>query len=112
MINPNVVRRNLLDSMKRIDPTFNVDVLSKYEPTSGRFRSRPIPKASEFVDNGAEDRLQVIERLLKKSHFNQQPHWLVKWHGKTEEDASWEKEKNIRHVFHRKDLVADYTQRQ
>ena len=55
MINPNLSRPNIPDIMKRISPTYNVGVLSKYEPTPERFLRRPIPKASEFVDNGAED---------------------------------------------------------
>ena len=82
------------------------------KPTPEKFRSRPIPKASKFVDNGTADHLQVIERLLKKSQFNRQPYWLVQWHGETKEEASWEKEKNIRHVSHWKDLVANFNQRQ
>ena len=59
-----------------------------------------IPKAFKFVDNGTAKYLQVIERLLKKSKFNRQSHWIVQWHGEIEENASWEKEKNIRHVSH------------
>ena len=85
MINPNVARLKLPQSMKKIIPTFNVDVLSKYEPTPEIFRSRPIPKASKFVGNGTADRLQVIERILKKSQFNRQPYWLVQWHDETKE---------------------------
>ena len=39
MINPNVARHKLPQSMKKINLAFNVDVLSKYEPTPEKFRS-------------------------------------------------------------------------
>ncbi|KAI9916938.1 hypothetical protein PsorP6_017153 [Peronosclerospora sorghi] len=55
----------LTPSMKRINSTFKVDVLSNYEPTSDKFLTRPIPKSSKFVDTNKDNQLQIVQRLLK-----------------------------------------------
>ncbi|CEG43453.1 Chromo domain/shadow [Plasmopara halstedii] len=112
MINPIVAKPRSSLSMKKNNQTFSVDVLLKYEPTPDKFFSRRIPKASKFVNNYSADQLQIIRRLLKKRQFNRQPEWLVQWHGETEEEASWEKEKDIRHIAHWNNLVVDFKQRQ
>ncbi|TYZ60744.1 hypothetical protein PybrP1_004931, partial [[Pythium] brassicae (nom. inval.)] len=80
MVNPNVAKLKLPKSMKRMNPTFNVDILQ--------------PK------------------LLRKRQVNSKPEWLVKWHGYAEHEATWEREQDIRHVAHWKNLVDDYKRRQ
>ncbi|KAF1315744.1 Retrotransposon nucleocapsid protein, partial [Globisporangium splendens] len=112
MINPNVAKLKLPAHMKRINPTFNVDVLSHYVPTPDKFLSRPIPKSSKFVMDDSVNNLQIVEKVLKKRQFNRQPEWLVQWHGETEHEATWERERDIRHVAHWTELVADFKERQ
>ncbi|KAF1321051.1 Retroelement pol polyprotein, partial [Globisporangium splendens] len=112
MINPNVAKLKLPAQMKRINPTFNVDVLSHYVPTPDKFLSRPIPKSSKFVMDDSANDLQIVEKLLKKRQFNRLPEWLVQWHGETEHEATWERERDIRHVAHWTELAADFKERQ
>ncbi|KAF1313198.1 Retrotransposon nucleocapsid protein, partial [Globisporangium splendens] len=112
MINPNVAKLKLPAQMKRINPTFNVDVLSHYVPTPDKFLSHPIPKSSKFVMDDSANDLQIVEKLLKKRQFNRLPEWLVQWHGETEHEATWERERDIRHVAHWTELVADFKERQ
>lgn len=79
MVNPNVAKLQLPRSMKRLNPTFNVDILSPYVENPSRFRTRPIPKASRLiVDDDTGDTLHIIEKLLRKRQFNRKPEWLVK----------------------------------
>ena len=57
MINQNVAKLELPRSMNRMNPTFNVDVLSTYVPTPDKFLSRPIPKYSKLVSDEPSNRL-------------------------------------------------------
>jgi hypothetical protein len=107
-----VARLKLPKSMNRMNPTFNVDILSPYVPTPKKFLSRPIPKTSKFVMDEKSNPMQIVEKLLKFRTFNRQPEWLVLWHGETEQQATWERERSIRHVVHWKELVADFKKRQ
>ena len=100
-----VERPNLRQSMKRINLTDNVNVLSKYKPNPKRFCSRPTPKASKFVDIGTADHVQVIKLVLKKSQFNRQPHT-----GSFNDMVKLKKTQDGKRRC--EDLVADYTQRQ
>uniref|UniRef100_M4BIY5 Chromo domain-containing protein n=1 Tax=Hyaloperonospora arabidopsidis (strain Emoy2) TaxID=559515 RepID=M4BIY5_HYAAE len=95
-----------------MNPKFNVDVLSPYVPTPDKFLSRPIPKSSKLVSDDPSNRLQIVKKLLEKRQFNRQPEWLVQWHGEAKRQATWERERNIRHVFHWKELVVDFKRRQ
>jgi len=112
MINPNVAKLKLPKSMKRMNPTFNVDILQPYVPTPDKFMSRPIPKASKIVLAEDNDKLYIVNKLLRKRQVNSKPEWLVKWHGYAEHEATWEREQDIRHVAHWKNLVDDYKRRQ
>jgi len=112
MINPNVAKLKLPKSMKRMNPTFNVDILQPYVPTPDKFMSRPIPKASKIVLAEDNDKLYIVSKLLRKRQVNSKPEWLVKWHGYAEHEATWEREQDIRHVAHWKNLVDDYKRRQ
>ena len=112
VMNQNVAKLKLPQSMNRTNPTFNVDVLSPYVPTPDKFLSRPIPSYSKLVIDGPSNKLQIVERLLKKRCFNRQPEWLVQWHGEAEHEATWERERNIRHVIHWNTLVVDFKRRQ
>ncbi|KAJ8576999.1 hypothetical protein ON010_g2208 [Phytophthora cinnamomi] len=113
MVNPNVAKLHLPRSMKRLNPTFNVDVLSPYIENPSRFKTRPIPKASRLIiDNDTGDTLHIIEKLLRKRLFNRKPEWLVKWHELPDHESTWEREKDITHVSHWKVFVNDYKNRQ
>ncbi|OWZ04563.1 hypothetical protein PHMEG_00023514 [Phytophthora megakarya] len=113
MVNPNVAKLKLPRSMSRLNPTFNVDVLSHYVENPSRFKTRPIPKASRLIiDEETGDTMHIIETLLQKRQFNRKPEWLVQWHGLPDHEATWEREKDIKHVSHWKVLVDDFKKRQ
>ena len=112
MINQNVAKLELLRSMNRMNISFIVDVLSPYVPTPDKFLSRLITKSSKLVSDEPANRLQIVDELLKKRQFNRQPEWFVQWHGKAKHEATWERERNIRHVSHWKELVVDFKRRQ
>ena len=109
MISDNVAKLKLPRAMKRVHPTFNVDLLSHYHPNVSEFAGRPIPKASPIIlqeDTG--DELHIVEKLLQRRQRNRQVEWLVKWHDLPKCDSTWEREKTIRRVSHWKQLVQDF----
>lgn len=65
MINFIVAKLKLPRSMSRMNPTFNVDVLSPYVQISDKFLSRPIPKSSKLVIDKPFNQLQSVEKLVK-----------------------------------------------
>ncbi|KAF1316555.1 Retroelement pol polyprotein, partial [Globisporangium splendens] len=99
--------------LKRLHPSFNIELSSHYVPNSSKFGNRPIPKATPVVleeDTGEE--LHIVESLLKKRMFNRKPEWLVKWHGLPAHECTWERERDIKHVSHWQDLLQDFKHRQ
>lgn len=74
-----------------------------------RLSSCPVPKAvSVILDEETGSELYIVEALVEKRVYSKQPEWLVKWHGVPEHECTWEKEKNLRHVSHWRDLVQDF----
>ena len=57
MINQNVAKLELPRSMNRMNPTFNVDMLSPSIPTPEKFLILPIPKSSKLVSDEPSNRL-------------------------------------------------------
>jgi RNase H-like domain found in reverse transcriptase/Integrase zinc binding domain/Chromo (CHRromatin Organisation MOdifier) domain len=113
MVNDNVAKLILPRSMKALNPTFNVDILSHYVENPERFETRVIPKSSRvIIDQDTGEELHVIEKLLKRRQFNRQMEWLVKWHGLPDHESTWELEKKIKKVSHWKVLVDDFQRRQ
>uniref|UniRef100_A0AAV1UHC2 Chromo domain-containing protein n=1 Tax=Peronospora matthiolae TaxID=2874970 RepID=A0AAV1UHC2_9STRA len=113
MINQNVAKLTLPRALLKLHPSFNIDLLSHFVPNPVRFSSRPVPKAVPVIlDEATGDELHIVEALVKKRMVNRQPEWLVRWHGLPEHECTWEKEKNIRHVTHWRDLVKDFLMHQ
>ena len=113
MVNDNVAKLKLPRNTRFLHSAFNVDILSHYVENPDQFPTRPIPKASRVIlDTSTGDEMHIVEKLLKKRQFNRQPEWLVKWHGLPDHEATWEREKDIRHVAHWKVLVDLYKMRQ
>jgi hypothetical protein len=112
MINPNVARLKLPRHLRKLHPSFNVDLLSHYVTNPQEFEGRPIPKASPIILNENNEQLHIIERLLRKRQFNRKPEWLVKWHNLPDHESTWELEKNINKVSHWRSLVKDFQNRQ
>ncbi|TDH73438.1 uncharacterized protein CCR75_008513 [Bremia lactucae] len=71
-----------------------------------KIQESPDPESRADPETGSE--LHIVEALVKKRVYNKQPEWLVKWHGLPEHESTWEKEKNIRHDAHWRDLVQDF----
>uniref|UniRef100_H3GA32 Chromo domain-containing protein n=1 Tax=Phytophthora ramorum TaxID=164328 RepID=H3GA32_PHYRM len=113
MINPNVAKLNLPRSMRFLNPTFNVDVLSHYVENPSRFATRPIPKVPRIIiDDDSGETKYIVEKLLRKRQFNRKPERLVKWHGLADHESTWEREKDIKHVSHWHVLVEDFKKHQ
>ncbi|POM61409.1 LOW QUALITY PROTEIN: polyprotein [Phytophthora palmivora] len=67
MINDNVAKLILPATMKRLNPTFNVELLSHYLTNRTDFRNRPLPKAVPIIlDDETGEELYIIERILKR----------------------------------------------
>ena len=82
MIDPNVAKLKLPRNLKRLHPSFNVDLLYAYMPNASEFAGRPIPKAAPIIleaDTGKE--LHIVEKVLCRRQRSRQVEWLVKWHG-------------------------------
>ena len=82
MINPNVAKLKIPRNMKRLHPSYNVDLLYTYTPNASEFAGRPIPKVSPIIleaDTGKE--LHIVEKLLRCRQRSRQVEWLVKWRG-------------------------------
>ncbi|KAH9092213.1 hypothetical protein LEN26_018610 [Aphanomyces euteiches] len=112
VINPNAMRLKLPPNMNRLHDVFNVDRLKHHVANSSRFSGRPIPKVTPHILDDEGDELFIVEALLKKRQFNRKTEYLVKWHGLPEHEATWELEKNIKHVSHFKRLVQDLREKQ
>ena len=50
--------------------------------------------------------------FLRKRQFNYKPEWRIKWHVLPRHYTTWEREQDIRHVSHRKVLIADFKRQQ
>ncbi|ETL93176.1 hypothetical protein L917_08610 [Phytophthora nicotianae] len=87
--------------MKRLNPTFNVELLSHYLTNTTDFPNRPIPKAVPLIlDDDTGEELYIIERLIKRRTRRHKREWLVQWHGLPRHEATWEREADIKHVPH------------
>ncbi|KAF0714370.1 Aste57867_3901 [Aphanomyces stellatus] len=91
--------------MNRVHDVFNVDRLKHHKANPSKFRNRPTPKATPVILDDGGNELYIIEALLKQRQFNRKKEYLVKWHGQPEHEATWELEKDIKHVFHFKQLL-------
>ncbi|ETV67912.1 hypothetical protein H257_16034 [Aphanomyces astaci] len=93
--------------MKRLHNVFNVDRLKKCPGQTDRFTNRPIPKATPMLLDDSSHEVFIVEALLKQRQFNRKKEYLLKWHGLPEYEATWELERDIKHVSHFKRLVQD-----
>ncbi|ETV68507.1 hypothetical protein H257_15506 [Aphanomyces astaci] len=73
---------------------------SVYQPTHTR-------KATPMLLDASGHEVFIVEELLKQRQFNSTSEYLVKWHGLPEYKATWELERDIKHVSHFKRLVKD-----
>jgi len=105
VINSNAMRLELPRTMNRVHDVFNVDRLKHHKANPSKFRHRPIPKATPVILDDDGNELYIIEALLKQRQFNRKKEYLVKWHGQPEHEATWELEKDIKHVSHFKQLL-------
>ncbi|GMF46663.1 unnamed protein product [Phytophthora fragariaefolia] len=113
MVNDNVAKLILPHTMKRLNPTFNVELLTHYLTNREDFPNRPIPKALPLIlDKDTGEELYIVEKLLKKRTRRRKRQWIVKWHGLPEHEATWESEARIRHVSHWRQLLNEYRLRQ
>jgi hypothetical protein len=80
MINNNAAKLKLPRTMKGMNPTFNVDILSHYVENPNRFETRQIPKTSRtIIDATTGEELYFIEKLLDITTKKKTRYWLVKW---------------------------------
>ncbi|KAF1314506.1 Retrotransposon nucleocapsid protein, partial [Globisporangium splendens] len=113
MIDDNVAKLKLPSRMKRMIPSFNVDILSHYVPNHDRFKTRLLPKASRvYIDEDTGDEMYIVEKLLRQRRVNRKTQWLIKWHGYPENEATWENEDNVKNVSHWNVLIGEYQQLQ
>ncbi|OWY94666.1 hypothetical protein PHMEG_00035539, partial [Phytophthora megakarya] len=78
MVNDNVAKLILPSSMKRLNPTFNIELLTHYQTNRTDVPNRPIPKAVPLIvdDETGED--YIVEKLLKKRTRRRKREWLIK----------------------------------
>ncbi|KAH9143472.1 hypothetical protein AeRB84_012535 [Aphanomyces euteiches] len=112
VINPNAMRLKLPPNMNRLHDVFNVDRLKHHVANSSRFSGRPIPKVTPHILDDEGEELFIVEALLKKRQFNRKTEYLVKWHGLPEHEATWELEKNIKHVSTSNALYKNFREKQ
>ncbi|DAZ94139.1 TPA: LOW QUALITY PROTEIN: hypothetical protein N0F65_010383 [Lagenidium giganteum] len=113
MINDNVARLKLPATMKKVHPSFNIELLTKHVPNPDKFGSRPNTKATPAIlDEATGEALRVIEKLLKTMQRNNKRYWFVEWHGLPAHEATWELESKIRKVSHWRELINAYRHRQ
>ncbi|OWZ12730.1 hypothetical protein PHMEG_00014057 [Phytophthora megakarya] len=99
--------------MKRLNPTFNIELLTHYQTNRTDFPNRPIPKAVPLIlDDETGEELYIVEKLLKKRTRRRKREWLIKWHGLPEHEATWEREAKIKHVSHWRQLLEEFQSRQ
>ncbi|OQR83713.1 hypothetical protein ACHHYP_14367 [Achlya hypogyna] len=112
-IGANAYKLDLPPSMCRMHPVFNVDRLKASPGNPGRFQTRPVPKATPVVfEQDTGEQLYIIESLLETRQFNRKREYLVQWHGLPRHEASWERESNIKHISHWRQLVQDHNTQQ
>ncbi|DAZ99736.1 TPA: hypothetical protein N0F65_003523, partial [Lagenidium giganteum] len=112
-INDNVARLKLPATMKKVHPSFNIELLTKHVPNPDKFGSRPNTKATPAIlDEATGEALRVIEKLLKTMQRNNKRYWFVEWHGLPAHEATWELESKIRKVSHWRELINAYRHRQ
>ncbi|KAF0727269.1 hypothetical protein AaE_009541 [Aphanomyces astaci] len=99
------MKLELPKSMKRLHNVFNVDRLKKCPGQTDRFTNRPIPKAIPMLLDDSGHEVFIVEELLKQREFNRKKEYLVRWHGLPKYEATWELERDIKHVSHFKRLV-------
>jgi len=95
VINPNAYEIELPSSL-HIHPVVNITRLRRYK-RSDRFPSRPLPitrPPPEAVDDNDQGEWEV-ERVLAKKRVGRGIHFLVKWKGYPNEEASWVAHKDM-----------------
>lgn len=107
----NVALLDLPANLKHLSARFNIDELKVYNSNPDQFRGRVIPKSTPVVFDEDGEKLHVVEALIRKRMFNRKPEYLVKWHGIPSHENTWERERDIKHVSHWKDLLKDLRQR-
>ncbi|GMF29401.1 unnamed protein product [Phytophthora fragariaefolia] len=113
MVNDNVAKLILPHTAKRLNPTFNVELLTHYLTNRADFPNRPIPKAVPLIlDEDTGEELYIVAKLLKKRIRRRKRQWLVQWRGLPEHETTWESEAQIRHVLHWRQLLDEYRLRQ
>ncbi|OWZ14726.1 hypothetical protein PHMEG_00011749 [Phytophthora megakarya] len=113
MVNANVAKLILPSSMKRLNPTFNIELLTHYQTNRTDFPNRPILKAVPLIlDDATGEELYIVEKLLKKRTRRRKREWLIKWHGLPEHEATWEREAKTKHVSHWRQLLEEFQSRQ
>ncbi|OWZ19854.1 polyprotein [Phytophthora megakarya] len=78
MINGNVAKLILQISIKRLNPTFNIELLTHFQTNRADFPNRPIPKAVQLIsgDETGEE-LLIVEKRLKKRTRRRKREWLI-----------------------------------
>lgn len=114
MVNDNAAQLSLPRNMSRLHDTFNVDVLRHHVESPSRFVDRPLPKVStvDFLPGDDHDDLHVIQALVKKRQRNRRTEYLVKWQNLDASENTWERESDIRHVWHWKALMREFRESQ
>ncbi|GMF14584.1 unnamed protein product [Phytophthora lilii] len=107
----NVVLLDLPANLKHLSPRFNVDKLKVYKSNPVRFSGRVIPKSTPVVFDDDGEKLHIVEALIRQRMFDRKLEYLVKWHGLPHHENTWERERDIKHVSHWKDLPQELRQR-
>ncbi|GMF48732.1 unnamed protein product [Phytophthora fragariaefolia] len=75
--------------MKRLNPTFKVELIIHYLTNYEDFPIRLIPKAAPLtLDEETGEELYIMEKLVEKRTRCRKCHWLVKWHGLPEHETT------------------------
>ena len=65
----------------------------------------------QLHDNEGHE-LFIVQTLIRRRFKKRHSEWLVQWYGESDGDATWEPERNIKHVAHWSQLVCDFQQAQ